>query len=199
VCNAWSVGDLRAAILLRLTHPIFLQWDLVTKDDASYAVVNVSWDSIEMIKRIQIGTDEIIDSSLWYSGHRSFVSIVCPHRDRMVVESPENFNYRKERCGNFPIDESFLHPAHIRCFVRVKYDVISKAFLRRHSIQIDISNPLPKSGVYLNRAREAEYHVEETTYAVCDFFKGHRDRVKWAFAGTKLMFSPIYHFKCFKI
>jgi hypothetical protein len=191
ICNAWTVGQLRLAILTRFTCPSFLRWNMITTDDSKFAVVNVSWDAIDLIKRIRFGEDEIIDSSLWYSGVRSFVLIVCPHRDVRMMESRENFSQTGERRGTFPDGKSILHPAHVRCFIRVKYDVISKVFQNKHGLQIDTTSPLPRSDVYLQQKKESEYHLEETTFAVCDFFRGHHDRLKWSFAGEIMIIEYV--------
>ena len=113
LCNrAWTVKDLRQSILTRLTNEKFREWDLIVASqklvDKNFVVVHVDWSNVTKIQQIDLGYGEMLDSSTWYGGSRSFILVACPHRD----QSFRNFCHINAFAdAAFPQNEAPLHPA----------------------------------------------------------------------------------------
>ena len=132
--------------------------------------MKINFDQTQQIKRFDFGLSELIDSTSWRSDARAHVLVVCPHRDITIRKIP--YLGVANRVV-FPQTDSFLHPAQVRCFIRVKYELISKAYAA--------SNLQAKSDYYLH-SEASGYTIKEAVFAVCDFFHGHRRRNEWSFA-----------------
>ena len=171
VCNvtsstAWTVLQFKACIQYKLLHHPQSDHTIAvhTDRDIEFKVVNINWDKIEQIKKIDLGYGEILDSSSWYNGTRSFVLVVCPERDEYVL-------------GAVPI-HSLMHPARINCFIRVEYDVALVQFMQGRS-------PTDENytATYMTNP-ESGFMTKTAIFAVCDFFASHICRTKWSFGGV---------------
>jgi hypothetical protein len=184
--NDWSVEKLRIAIEMRLN--VFARQDVgidqFSRNDQEFEMMNIAYENVTVFKSYMVASNERVDSKLWSKESRANVLVVCPWRDQYVTNEIHDRPHlsdtdRMWRASNFPIapigPANFLHPAIVHCFIAVRYDVVSKQYLRDH----------PNCSDFHLWSHEQESQMETLTavFALCDFYKANINRQSHVYGG----------------
>ena len=87
----------------------------------------------------------------------------------------------------FPVDQGILHPAQVRSFIRVRYDIVKNDYVQ-NSLNARLSYASAKDKL------QSGYQSKEVIFAVCDFFLPHQARHEWSFGALAELWSQ----ECFQ-